>query len=110
MSTFSATDFASHLRPSIGTELIYGAERPAVTSPLAASLVSRLADLLDAVVPPTFTVIPSPSHVVLDAHRGLALKPDLVVVRASDVTVTDGQVWCTPRLAVDVVCIRTARR
>lgn len=110
MSTFSATEFASHLRRSIGTELIYGAERPAVTSPLAASLVPRLADLLEAIVPPTFKVIPAPPHVVLDAYRGLALKPDLVIVRASDFRVIDGQVWCTPRIAVDVVCIRTARR
>jgi Uma2 family endonuclease len=110
MSTFSAIDFASHLSRSIGTELIYGAERPAVTSPLAASLVPRLADLLEAIIPPTFTVIPAPSHVVLDANRGLALKPDLVVVRASDVRAIGGQVWCTPRIAVDVVCIRTARR
>jgi Uma2 family endonuclease len=110
MSTFSAIDLATHLRRSIGTELIYGAERPAATSALAATLVPRLAGLLNAVVPPAFTVIASPSHVVLDAHRGLALKPDLVVVRASEVRMIDGQVWCTPRIAVDVVCIRTARR
>jgi Uma2 family endonuclease len=110
MSTFSAIDLPSRLRRIIGTELTYGAERPAATSAHAATFVPRLADLLDAVVPPTLTVIPSPSHVVLDANRGLALKPDLVIVRASDVRMIDGQVWCTPRIAVDVVCIRTARR
>jgi Uma2 family endonuclease len=110
MSPPSATDLASVLYQSQGVELIYGVARPAVTSALAPKLVPHLTGMLNAAVSPELTVLPCPSHVVLDGDRSLAVKPDLVVVRASEAKVIDGQVWCIPRIVVDVVCTRTARR
>lgn len=110
MSPPSATDLATFLHQSPGVELIYGVARPAVTSAFASRLVPRLAAMLNATISPDLTVLPCPSHVVLDGDRGLAIKPDLVVARASEAKVTDGQVWCIPRIVVDIICTRTARR
>jgi Uma2 family endonuclease len=110
MSPPSATDLASILDQFQRVELIYGVARPAVTSAFAPRLVPRLMAMLNAAISSDLTVFPYPSHVVLDGDRRLAVKPDLVVVRASEAKVVDGQVWCIPRIVVDVVCTRTARR
>jgi Uma2 family endonuclease len=73
--------------------------------PIHQRVLHRLGVLLDAACPPEFEIVPGPGVEMSEINYRI---PDLVVVRAASIAITDRNVTRPPELAVEIASPSTA--